>query len=112
MCKGKKFKTASSKLENITETILNKKDICKVPCKVTYLTLNDLPSPDNHNKTRTFTYKINSASTLTQSDLIYTFWSYIGEFGGWVGLFIGVCLIDLYDLFISSLQHLINIAKN
>ena len=82
----------------IVSTILKQDDECHVPCHFTYLTLNNLPSPENSKTRRTFTFTISSIHTLTKSELIYSLWSYIGEFAGWAGLFIGICCIDIFDI--------------
>ena len=112
ICKKKLLKTAGNMLQNITNTVLIQKDNCTLPCQVTFLTLNNLPSAKHSNIRRTFTFKIHPIATLTRSELIYTIWNYIGEFGGWVGLFIGFSVIDLFDLFVSSLQKVGNIFNN
>ena len=95
------MRKAGNMLQNITSTVLSQKDNCSLPCQLTYLTLNNIPSPVNENKTRTFTFKISPVNMLTKSELIYTIWDYIGEFGGWVGLFIGFSIIDVLDFFLE-----------
>ena len=107
----KKFKAAHNMLQNITSTVLRQKNDCSLPCKITYLTLENSPSPENDNKTRTFTFSINSVHTLTKSEPIYTFWEYIGEFGGWVGLFIGISIIDLFDIFVDCFKKVMKIRS-
>ena len=87
MCDKKKLRTAGKMLQNITSTILSLSDNCSMPCQVTYVTLNNIPSPINENKTRTFTFKFNPINMMTKSIPIYTLWDYIGEFG----------IIDLFD---------------
>lgn len=59
--------------------------------------MDHIPAVPSENTTRTFTFMINPVNKLTKSNLIYDFWSFIGEFGGWVGLFIGLSVPDLFD---------------
>ena len=49
--------------------------------------------------TRSFTFYLTSTAvtTLTQSIPLYTTWDYIYEIGGWIGLFLGYSVIDLFD---------------
>ena len=49
--------------------------------------------------TRSFTFYLTTTpvTTLTQSVPLYTTWDYIYEIGGWIGLFLGYSVIDLFD---------------
>ena len=49
--------------------------------------------------TRSFTFYLSSTTvtTLTQSIPLYGAWDYIYEIGGWIGLFLGYSVIDLFD---------------
>ena len=33
-----------------------------------------------------------------ESQYVYTAWNFMAEFGGWVGIFLGVCVTDVYSL--------------
>ena len=96
MCPKKRFNKAGKILSNIT-TIIDEREDCPVPCQFTYLTLDHIPARPNDNDTRTFTFRINPANLLTKSYPTYTLWSFIAELGGWVGLFVGLSVPDLFD---------------
>ena len=97
MCPRKQLRKSWNMLTNLTSTIMNQNDGCPVPCQFTFLTMDHVPSLPNSNNTRTFTFTVHPVATLTRSSLVYTLESFVGEFGGWVGLFIGVCVSDLFD---------------
>jgi hypothetical protein len=52
----------------------------------------------NGNK-RSFTFHLDSLAVhpVTRSKLLYTNWDYIYEIGGWIGLFFGYSVIDIFD---------------
>ena len=39
-----------------------------------------------------------------RSEYIYPLWSYIAESGGWIGLFLGLSVIDVAEYFIGVLD--------
>ncbi len=83
-------------LQEITQRVIEK-DECSLPCRITYIFQDIMPADENRNEHRTFTFFMNPVNTLTISYLIYPFLSYIAEFGGWVGVFLGICVIDVFD---------------
>ena len=97
MCPRKQLRESWNMLTNLSSTIMNQNDGCPVPCQFTFLTMDHVPSLPNSNETRTFTFNVHPVATLTRSSLVYTLESFVGEFGGWVGLFIGVYVSDLFD---------------
>ena len=97
ICPRKEFNKAGQHLLNITSTILRQQDDCLVPCQFTFLTMDHLPAIPTDNTTRTFTFKIDPVNLLTKSYPTYTLWSFIAELGGWIGLFVGLSVPDLFD---------------
>ena len=59
-------------------------------------------------KTRSFTFYINPLSVITESKLLYNTWDYIYEIGGWIGLFLGYSVIDIFDEFVRLMVMLKN----
>ena len=110
-CPKKKMYTAGGLLENITRTVTDGDDDCSVPCKLTYLSLDYLPSLQNENLTRTFTFYFGSVNTLTRSKGIYDIWSFVAELGGWIGLFIGFSVPDLFDYICLFVGKVFSITK-
>jgi len=35
---------------------------------------------------------------VLKSEYIYTIWEFAAEFGGWVGVLFGFCILDIIDL--------------
>ena len=97
ICDGSKLEVASGLYQNLSKIIFEQEDDCLTPCRITYLTLGNIQTEPNKNDFNTFTFNINPVNTLTKSVPVYSFWSFVGEFGGWVGLFVGVCVPDLFD---------------
>ena len=97
-CPKKTMSQAGRLLPNISQTIMKQNDDdCSVPCRFSYLNLQHMPALPNDNQTRTFTFYMKSDNMLTKSKFIYDIWSFIAELGGWVGLFIGLSVPDLFD---------------
>ena len=71
--------------------------------------MDHIPAISNDNSTRTFNFMIHPVNKLTKSMPIYDFWSFIGEFGGWVGLLIGLSVPDLFDYGWDATENLIDL---
>ena len=48
--------------------------------------------------------------TKLKSQYVYTAWDFISEFGGWVGIFLGVCVTDVYTLVEAADKYFIKNA--
>lgn len=96
-CSKSKLTLAGKRLRNITNKIMNQENSCLVPCQFTYLSLDHTPPLKNDKKLRSFTFNINPINTLTKSTLNYDLWTFIAELGGWVGLFVGLSVPDMFD---------------
>ena len=42
-----------------------------------------------------------------ESSYIYTVWDFIGEFGGWVGIFLGYCVADFADILNTLVEQIL-----
>ena len=109
ICDGSKLKLASKLFLNLSKAIFEQDDDCLAPCRITYLKLGNILTEPNENDFNTFTFNINPVNTLTKSVPVYDFWSFVGEFGGWAGLFIGVCVPDLFDYGWCVAEKVINL---
>ena len=58
--------------------------------------------------TRSFTFYLSSTNvaTLTQSVPLYTTWDYVYEIGGWIGLFLGYSVIDMFDELVNLIMFI------
>ena len=43
---------------------------------------------------------------VIEANYVYTLWKFATEFGGYVGLFFGNCVLDLADLIVQVFLHL------
>ena len=39
---------------------------------------------------------------VLESEYIYTIWEFTAEFGGWVGILFGFCILDIADILINA----------
>ena len=109
-CNQSKIFEAGERLKNLTNVVMQQDDECSMPCKMIYLELINIPSQENWQTVRTFTFYINHINTMIRSELSYTMMSYIGEFGGWIGLFVGGSLPDVFQILIDGLWQLRNLS--
>ena len=46
-----------------------------------------------------------TVATISESRYIYTAWNFVSEFGGWVGIFLGFCAADVYQLLEAAMEY-------
>ena len=68
---------------------------------------------DGYDYNRSFTFHLDTTTlnSLTESKLIYGTWDYIYEIGGWIGLFLGYSVIDIFDIIVDFFARVINNSK-
>ena len=65
----------------------------------------------DYNRSFTFHLDTTTVNTLTESKLIYGTWDYIYEVGGWIGLFLGYSVIDIFDIIVDFFSLVRNNSK-
>ena len=73
----------------------------KLPCAISLLTLKQHALTPLTSKRMdyftTLSIRLPTIIQILESSYVYTVWNFIGEFGGWVGIFLGYCVADLAD---------------
>lgn len=41
---------------------------------------------------------------------VYTLWDFAAEFGGYIGTFLGYCVLDLADMIVDVVPYLFNLV--
>ena len=79
---------------------------CPLPCHFKEYKIVGEPKTKYQDKTYIYMAMASTNVLEKQEELIYPFVSFVAEFGGSLGLFIGFSFITLYDLLIGFLKGL------
>jgi len=79
---------------------------CLYPCKFIKIALTTLKGIHDHNTTHTFKMDFDQYIKVTDSQFSYTGLELLAEFGGYVGLFLGISVFHLNQVFAKIVNYL------
>ena len=87
------------RLKNRTQLMLFQ--LCPYPCEFSDYTIDVARSTEVHGTAGQFLLSMPDTVRVTEAFRSYGFVSFVGELGGWVGLFVGVSFVELNTLIAS-----------
>ena len=93
---------AMSWISNLVHRIQSTDNNCPDPCERMHISVKPQHKLALNGIERRMTVHLPSTVKYTRSEFTYPLESYVAETGGWVGFFLGLCVVDVFDYIVQA----------